>query len=67
MPLKTDILLNAQKVGYNNEGDTIWNLFWNPIVMGSTFTGRLQLYQYVNDAEGKLYRLIRIRTVIGLQ
>lgn len=58
--IKTDILLNAQKVGYNNEGDTIWNLFWNPIVMGSTFTQvDYELYQYVNDdAEGKLYRLI---------
>lgn len=58
--IKTDILLNAQKVGYNNEGDTIWNLFWNPIVMGSTFTKvDYELYQYVNDGpEGKLYILI---------
>ncbi|MGI6084731.1 MAG: fibronectin type III domain-containing protein, partial [Acetivibrionales bacterium] len=58
--IKTDILLKAQKVGYNNEGDTIWKLFWNPIVKGSTFTRvDYELYRYVNnDPEGKLYRLI---------
>ena len=58
--IKTDILLKAQKVGYNNEGDTIWRLFWNPIVKGNTFTRvDYELYRYVNnDPEGKLYRLI---------
>lgn len=58
--IKTDILLKAQKVGYNNEGDTIWRLFWNPIVKGSTFTRvDYELYRYVNnEPEGKLYRLI---------
>lgn len=58
--IKTDILLKAQKVGYNNEGDTIWKLFWNPIVKGSTFTRvDYELYRYVNDEpQGQLYRLI---------
>jgi len=58
--IKTDILLQAQKIGYNNEGDTIWKLFWNPIVKGDTFTRvDYELYRYVNDdPEGKLYRLI---------
>jgi len=58
--IKTDILLRAQKVGYNNEGDAIWKLFWNPIVKGDTFTRvDYELYRYVNnDPEGKLYRLI---------
>lgn len=58
--IKTDILLKAQKVGYNSEGDTIWRLFWNPIVKGDTFTRvDYELYRYVNDdPEGKLYRLI---------
>jgi len=58
--IKTDILLKAQKVGYTNEGDTIWKLFWNPIVKGDTFTRvDYELYRYVNDdPEGKLYRLI---------
>lgn len=58
--IKTDILLKAQKVGYNNEGDTIWKLFWNPIVKGNTFTRvDYELYRYVNDdPEGVLYRLI---------
>ncbi|MGI6622769.1 MAG: hypothetical protein ACOX4T_06485 [Acetivibrionales bacterium] len=60
VPIKTDILLKAQKVGYNNEGDTIWKLFWNPIVKGSTFTRvDYELYRYVNnDPEGHLFRLI---------
>ncbi len=58
--IKTDILLKAQKVGYNNEGDTIWKLFWNPIVKGNTFTRvDYELYRYVNDEpQGQLYRLI---------
>lgn len=58
--IKTDILLKAQKVGYNNEGDTIWKLFWNPIVKGSTFTRvDYELYRYINnDPEGYLFRLI---------
>jgi hypothetical protein len=58
--IKTDILLQAQKVGYNNEGDTIWKLFWNPIVKGDTYTRvDYELYRYVNDnPEGVLYRLI---------
>lgn len=58
--IKTDILLRAEKVGYTNEGDTIWRLFWNPIVKGSAYTRvDYELYRYVNDAsEGQLYRLI---------
>ena len=58
--IKTDILLKAQKVGFNNEGDTIWKLFWNPIVKGNTFTRvDYELYRYTNeDLQGKLFRLI---------
>lgn len=58
--IKTDILLKAQKVGYNNNGDAIWKLFWNPIIKGSTFTRvDYELFRYIdNDPEGKLYRLI---------
>lgn len=58
--IKTDILLKAQKVGYNNEGDTIWKLFWNPIVKGNTFTRvDYELYRYVNnEPQGQLFRLI---------
>ena len=58
--IKTDILLKAQKVGYTSEGDTIWKLFWNPIVKGSTFTSvDYELYRYINNSnEGNLFRLI---------
>ena len=58
--IKTDILLKAKKVGYTSEGDIIWELFWNPIVKGSTFTRvDYELYRYTNnDPEGQLYRLI---------
>ena len=58
--IKTDILLKAQKVGYNNDGDAIWKLFWNPIVKGSTFTRvDYELYRYVNDIkEPEPYRFI---------
>lgn len=58
--IKTDILLKAQKVGYTNEGDTIWKLFWNPIVKGNTFTRvDYELYRYTNDEpQGQLFRLI---------
>lgn len=58
--IKTDILLKAKKVGFNNEGDTIWKLFWNPIVKGNTFTRvDYELYRYTdNEPQGQLYRLI---------
>ncbi|MCX7773408.1 MAG: fibronectin type III domain-containing protein, partial [Clostridia bacterium] len=58
--IKTDILLKAQKVGFTNEGDTIWKLFWNPIVKGNTYTRvDYELYRYTNsDPEGQLFRLI---------
>jgi hypothetical protein len=58
--IKTDILLKAQRVGFTNEGDTIWKLFWNPIVKGNDFTRvDYELYRYVNDEpQGQLFRLI---------
>ncbi len=58
--IKTDILLKAQRVGYTNEGDVIWKLFWNPIVKGNVFTRvDYELYRYTNDdPQGQLYRLI---------
>jgi hypothetical protein len=58
--IKTDILLKAQRVGYNDQGDVIWKLFWNPIVKGSTFTRvDYELYRYINnEPQGKLFRLI---------
>lgn len=60
IPIQTDILLRAQKVGYTSEGDTIWRLFWNPIVKGNTFsTVEYKLYRYVNnDPEGYLFSII---------
>jgi len=58
--IKTDILLRAQKIGYTNDGDAIWRLFWNPIVKGTTFTRvEYELYRYIDDQEeGTLFRLI---------
>lgn len=58
--IKTDILLKAQKVGFTNEGDTIWKLFWNPIVKGNSFTRvDYELYRYINDEpQAQLFRLI---------
>ena len=58
--IKTDIILKAQRVGYTNEGDVIWKLFWNPIVKGSTYTHvDYKLYRYTGDnPEGLLFRLI---------
>ena len=58
--IKTDILLKAQRVGYTNEGDVIWKLFWNPIVKGSIFTRvDYELYRYTDsEPQGQLYRLI---------
>jgi hypothetical protein len=58
--IKTDILLQAAKIGYTNEGDTIWKLSWNPIVKGSSFTRvDYELYRYTNDSlTGQLFRLI---------
>lgn len=58
--IKTDILLKAQRVGYTNDGDTIWKLFWNLIVKGNVFTRvDYELYRYVDDEdEGTLFRLV---------
>lgn len=58
--IKTDILLKAQRVGYTENGDVIWRLFWNPIVKGQTFTRvDYELYRYVdNELNGTLFRLI---------
>lgn len=58
--IKTDILLKAQRVGYTENGDVIWRLFWNPIVKGQTFTRvDYELYRYVDDElQGTLFRLI---------
>lgn len=60
IPVQTDILLRAEKVGYTSEGDTIWKLIWNPIVKGNTFsTVEYKLYRYVNnDPEGVLFSII---------
>ncbi len=58
--IKTDILLKAQKVGYTNNGDVIWRLFWNPIVKGDEFERvEYELWRYTNDdVDGQSFRLI---------
>ena len=58
--IKTDILLQASKVGFTNDGGVIWKLSWNPIVKGSTFARvDYELYRYTNsELTGQLYRLI---------
>ena len=58
--IKTDILLQASKVGFTNDGGIIWKLSWNPIVKGSSFTRvDYELYRYTNsELTGQLYRLI---------
>lgn len=58
--IKTDILLQAYRAGYTNDGDIIWKLSWNPIVKGNAYTRvDYELYRYVNnDLNGQLYRLI---------
>ena len=48
--IKTEILLQAQKIGYNNDGDTIWKLFWNPIVMENpNIKVNYKLSRYTNN------------------
>lgn len=59
--IKTDILLSAVKVGYTNEGDTVWKLSWNPVVIDTSTASRVEyeLYRYTNsDPNPLMYRLI---------
>lgn len=60
MTIKTDIILKAQRVGYNSNGDAIWKLFWNPIIKGDLFDRvDYELYRFTYDnPNGQLFRRI---------